>query len=73
MHRAFLTLTLDSYFIRLLQENSVLQEQWVDEYGSTITYKSFLGVRLLVYCMEIFWLAHSDTDESTLYYGHKGD
>ncbi len=28
-------------------ENSVLHEKWVEEYGSTIKYKAFLGVRRL--------------------------
>ena len=30
-----------------LQENSVLHEKWVNEYGSTITYNALFGVRFI--------------------------
>ena len=39
-----LALELDS---RSLQENSVLHEKWVNEYGSTITYHVLFGVRFI--------------------------
>ena len=39
-----LSLELDS---RSLQENSVLHEKWVNEYGSTITYNVLFGVRFI--------------------------
>jgi hypothetical protein len=31
-----------------IQENSVLHEQWVQQYGPTIKYKVFLGVTTLI-------------------------
>ena len=31
--------------LRITQENSVLQEKWVQQYGTTISYKGLFGVR----------------------------
>ena len=36
-----------SLFKCSLQENSVLHEKWVNEYGSTITYNVLFGVRFI--------------------------
>jgi hypothetical protein len=36
---------LDLFIDTIVQENSVLHEKWVEEYGSTLKYKGILGVR----------------------------
>jgi hypothetical protein len=64
-----LTLELDSCS---LQENSVLHEKWVNEYGSTITYDVLFGVRFIRNIYGVFWLKLAP-DEAPLHYRYEGD
>jgi hypothetical protein len=40
LHKAYASVNLPP----VIQDNSVLQEQWVEEYGPTLTYKGFFSV-----------------------------
>jgi hypothetical protein len=48
-----------------IQENSVLHEQWVQQYGPTIKYKVFLGVTNL---KGIRLYAHFSSDDPPIHY-----
>jgi len=63
MYYTFPMLTL-IHIPLLLQENSVLHEKWVNEYGSTLTYKAFFGVRPFT---EKHILAYSGLQMNRLY------
>jgi len=57
--------------VTTIQENSVLHEKWVQEYGPTLKYKALFGVRVIVLYMHCGPLIES-IDDSLVHYGHQG-
>jgi len=61
------TFRYQTYCLTHSQEHSVLHEKWVEEYGSTITYKGLIGVSILIRVNLEKACLTSFVDESSIY------